>query len=37
MDCNRLQISGSTDDVMPVNHQAEFQSSGWEVTRVDGH
>lgn len=37
MDRNRLQISGATDDVMPVNHEAEFLSSGWDVRRVDGH
>ena len=37
IDCNRLQISGATADIMPVDHEAEFRSSGWEVLRVDGH
>lgn len=37
IDCNRLQISGATADIMPVDHEAEFKSSGWEVQRVDGH
>lgn len=37
MDCNRLQISGATREVMPVSHEAEFLSSGWEVHRVNGH
>ncbi len=37
VDCNRLQISGATSDIMPVDHEAEFRSSGWEVSRVDGH
>ena len=37
MDCNRLQISGSTREIMPVSHEAEFLSSGWEVHRVNGH
>jgi transketolase len=37
VDVNRLQISGSTADVMPVDIQGEFASSGWEVASADGH
>jgi transketolase len=37
VDCNGLQISGRTADIMPVNHRAEFLASGWEVACVDGH
>ncbi len=37
IDRNRLQISGNTEDIMPVNHRAEFLACGWEVVSVDGH
>jgi transketolase len=38
VDCNTLQITGHTCDVM--NHEpldAKFESFGWAVRRVDGH
>jgi transketolase len=37
IDMNRLQISGATAEVMPVNLKAEFEASGWEVAETDGH
>jgi transketolase len=37
VDLNRVQISGHTGDVMPVDVVAGFASDGWGVTHVDGH
>lgn len=37
VDLNRLQISGDTEEIMPVDLEAEFLASGWEVVRADGH
>lgn len=38
VDRNRLQISGSTEDVMHHDDlQARFASFGWHVVQVDGH
>ncbi len=37
IDCNRLQISGSTDDIMPVNIKENYLADGWAVTEIDGH
>lgn len=38
VDRNRLQISGSTEDVMHHDDlQARFESFGWHVVQVDGH
>lgn len=37
VDLNSLQISGNTADVMPVNIEAEFMASGWEIVSADGH
>jgi len=37
VDCNGIQISGRTHDVMPVNIAADFAADGWGVTEVDGH
>ena len=37
VDMNHLQISGFTDSVMPVDLEAEFLASGWEVRTADGH
>jgi len=37
IDCNRLQISGSTDEVMPVNIKDNYLADGWEVKEIDGH
>ncbi|MBN1433679.1 transketolase [Candidatus Fermentibacterales bacterium] len=38
VDCNGLQISGSTSSIMPVDLEREYLSSGWRVEKVDeGH
>ncbi len=38
IDRNRLQISGSTEDVCGLeNLQAKFESFGWAVKSIDGH
>ncbi len=37
IDCNQLQISGNTKDVMPQNIIENFQSDGWKVMEIDGH
>jgi transketolase len=37
VDCNGIQISGETADVMPVHVGAAFQADGWGVVEVDGH
>lgn len=37
VDLNGIQISGRTDDVMPVNVVEDFRADGWHVVEVDGH
>lgn len=38
MDCNGLQIEGTTDEVMPLWNLAEkYRTFGWEVKEIDGH
>ena len=37
IDCNGIQISGSTADVMPVDIAADFAADGWGVIHTDGH
>ena len=37
VDWNRIQISGSTDDVMPVPLVADWTADGWRVLECDGH
>ena len=37
VDLNGLQISGKTEDVMPVHVAAEYAAAGWVVEEVDGH
>ena len=38
VDRNKLQIDGSTEDVMALGDVAEkIHSFGWEVTEIDGH
>ncbi|MHC5056985.1 MAG: transketolase [Planctomycetota bacterium] len=37
IDLNGLQISGKTDDVMPVDVAAEYAADGWVVEELDGH
>jgi len=37
VDLNRVQISGHTSEVMPVDVAADFAADGWAVLEVDGH
>lgn len=37
VDLNGIQISGRTDDVMPVDVAGDFAADGWRVIEVDGH
>lgn len=37
IDYNRLQISGATNEVMPQNLRANWESDGWSVFEMDGH
>lgn len=37
IDLNRIQISGCTDDVMPVDIAALWRADGWNVVCCDGH
>lgn len=37
IDCNGIQISGSTDMVMPVNITEDYLADGWDVIEVNGH
>ncbi|MBP7806661.1 transketolase [Candidatus Gracilibacteria bacterium] len=38
MDCNRLQIEGTTDEIMPLGNLADkYHTFGWEVREIDGH
>lgn len=37
VDCNGIQISGHTTDVMPVDIAAGFAADGWGVIECDGH
>jgi len=38
VDCNGMQIDGSTQDIMPLNNlAAKYVQFGWTITTVDGH
>src|SRR5450759_2200202 len=37
VDLNRVQISGHTSEVMPVDVAADFAADGWRVIDCDGH
>ncbi|MBW2040150.1 MAG: transketolase, partial [Deltaproteobacteria bacterium] len=37
IDYNRLQISGTIDEVMPQDIKAGYQADGWDVIEVNGH
>jgi len=37
IDTNRIQISGTTDEVMPQALRENYESDGWRVMEVDGH
>ncbi len=37
IDVNGIQISGTTDMVMPVNIVEDYLADGWDVIEVDGH
>lgn len=38
VDCNRLQLDSSTEDIMPMEPlDTKFEAFGWNVIRTDGH
>jgi len=37
VDCNRLQISGGIQDVMPQDIRAGWEADGWKVIEIDAH
>jgi len=37
IDCNRLQLSGSLEKIMPQNIKANYLADGWDVLEIDGH
>lgn len=37
VDFNRLQISGSTDVIMPQNIVENYLSDGWDIIEINGH
>jgi transketolase len=38
IDCNGLQIEGTTDEVMPLGDLVQkYSDFGWEVQEIDGH
>jgi transketolase len=37
LDRNGVQLSGSTETIMPVPIEAHFEVAGWRVLHVDGH
>jgi len=37
IDRNHVQISGKTEDVMPVNIRDNYLADGWQVLQVSGH
>lgn len=37
LDWNRVQLSGTNDDIMPQDILDDWRSDGWEVVEVDGH
>jgi transketolase len=38
MDCNGIQIEGTTDMVMPLGNLADkYRTFGWDVREIDGH
>lgn len=37
IDYNHFQISGRTEDIMPVNIKENYLADGWQVLEVEGH
>jgi len=37
IDYNKLQLTGSLDDIMPQDIVANYESDGWNVVTIDGH
>lgn len=37
MDYNQVQLSGSTESIMPYNPAEIFKAGGWNVLEIDGH
>ncbi len=37
VDCNRLQLSGSLNEIMPQRIKENYLSDGWQVLEINGH
>jgi transketolase len=37
MDYNKVQLTDSLENVMPMNFRGHFEAAGWDVIEVDGH
>lgn len=37
VDYNKVQLSGSLDDIMPISEKSIFGGTGWHIINVDGH
>lgn len=37
MDYNRVQLTDSLEEIMPMNFKATFEAANWHVIEVDGH
>jgi len=37
IDCNRLQLSGPLDEIMPQRIKENYLSDGWQVLEINGH
>lgn len=37
IDYNKIQLSSSLEEIMPINIAGHYRSAGWEVIEVDGH
>ncbi len=37
VDFNDIQLSGSLNEIMPINVAGHYRAAGWEVIEVDGH
>lgn len=37
MDYNRVQLSDSLENIMPIHPRKQWESAGWEVLEIDGH
>lgn len=37
VDWNRMQLSGTTAEILPIDVEAGFRADGWRVAKCDGH